>query len=85
MKEELDREHRAARFVMPIYQWSEPDSSTPERALETSVLLWRGAIGIDLLENTTTVVRSTTATEFPTMAAKEIERKFSISDLTSGR
>ncbi len=81
----VDRQDRAWRFFMPYYQWAAPDDGTPERALETSVLRWRGAIGVDLIENTTSIARATVPTEIPTMTDKQIERKFSISNLTGGR
>lgn len=81
----VDREDRLARILFPLYHFPAPDTSTPERALETSVLRWNGALGIDLLGDTTTVTRVTVPTRIPTMTAQAIERKFAVSNLTSGR
>ena len=80
----VDRQDRAWRFFMPYYQWAATDSSTPERAWETSVLRWRGAIGVDLIEHSTSIARATVPTEIPTMGDKQIERKFSVSNLSGG-
>lgn len=81
----VDREDRLARIVVPLYHFPEPDTSTPELALETSVLRWSGALGIDLLANTSTATRVVTPTRIPTMTASAIKRKFAVSNLTSGR
>lgn len=81
----VDREDRLARILIPLYHFPEPDTSTPELALETSVLRWSGALGIDLLANSSTVTRVIAPTRIPTMTAKAIERKFAVSNLTGGR
>jgi len=81
----LNREGKLWRLVMPHYQLPVADTSTPERALETSAPYWRGSIGVDFLANSTTLARGTSLTEFPTMTAKEIERRFALSTLTEGR
>ncbi|MGD9603772.1 MAG: DUF1329 domain-containing protein [Gammaproteobacteria bacterium] len=81
----LNRDGKLWRMVMPHYQIPEPDTSTAERALETSVPGWRGSIGLDFLANTTTLARATSPTEFPTMTEKQIDRRFALSTLTEGR
>lgn len=81
----FDREGKLWRYVMPHYQRPQQDTSTPERALETSTSRWRGSIGIDFPLNSTTLARATSETEFPTMTEREIERRFSLSSLTEGR
>jgi hypothetical protein len=81
----FDREGRLWRIILPFYQRQQPDASTPERALETSMGVWRGSSALDLKAGTATVVRCKTPTEFPTMTKREIERIFSLSRLTEGR
>ncbi len=81
----FNRQGQLWRYVMPHYQRPVPDASTPERALETSVAGWRGSVGVDFLLNTTTIARTTSPTEFPTMTEKQIERRFALSTLTEGR
>lgn len=81
----VDRQDRGWRYFMPFYQWAEADTSTPQRTWETSVLRWRGALGVDLIENSTSIARASVPTEIPTMTDKQIERKFSISNLSGGR
>ena len=56
-----------------------------DRALETSVPSWRTQVNIDRTAGTTTVVRSLTLTEHPTMSKAAIKRIFSVSSLTSGQ
>lgn len=56
-----------------------------KRALETSVPSWRGAVNVDRIVGTTTLVRALTPTEHPTMSKSAIKRIFSVSSLTSGR
>jgi len=56
-----------------------------DRALETSVPSWRGQVNVDRITGTTTVVRSLTPTEHPTMSKSAIKRIFSVSSLTSGQ
>ena len=81
----IDRKDQLWRVFMPFYQWPAVDSSTPARALETSVLRWRGSVGLDVLDNSTSLARASSPTEVPTMTDKQIERKFSISNLGGGR
>lgn len=81
----VDRDDRLARILFPVYHFPEADTSTPELALETSVLRWSGALGIDLLANSSTVTRVVVPTRIPTMTARAIERKFAVSNLTGGR
>ena len=59
--------------------------SAPALSNETSVLRWRGAIGLDVLDSSTSLAIATTPTAIPTMTDKHIERKFSISNLSGGR
>ncbi len=81
----FNREGKLWRMVMTHYQIPTMDTSTVERSLETSVPIWRGSIGVDFLVNTTTLARATSDTIFPTMAEREIERRFNLSTLTEGR
>lgn len=81
----LDRKNTLWRVLVTHYQRPTPDLSTPERALETSVSGWRGSIAYDVQAQTTTIARATSATEFPTMTEREINRTFSLSRLTEGR
>lgn len=81
----LDRKNALWRVLVTHYQRPTPDNSTPERALETSVSGWRGSIAFDVSNQTTTIARATSATEFPTMSEREINRTFSLSRLTEGR
>ena len=81
----FDRNNRLWRVIVTHYQRPVPDNSTPERTLETSVGGWRGSIAYDLGTNSTTIARSTTPTEWPTMSEKEIKRTFSVSRLNEGR
>ena len=81
----IDRKNALWRVLVTHYQRPVPDNSTPERALETSVMGWRGSIAYDVLAQTTTIARATSATEFPTMSEREINRTFSLSRLTEGR
>jgi hypothetical protein len=81
----VNRKDELWRVFMPAYQAAVADNSTPARAMETSVLRWRGAIGLDVLDSSTSLAIATTATDIPTMTDKQIERKFSISNLSGGR
>ena len=54
-------------------------------ATDTSVLRWRGAIGLDVLDRSTSLAIATTPTAIATMTDKQIERKFSISNFSGGR
>ena len=81
----IDRGNKLWRVIMPHYQRPVPDASTPERDMETSTSRWRGSVAVDLKSNTTTLARATSATEFPTMTEREIERTFALSRLTEGR
>ena len=81
----IDRKDQLWRVLMTHYQRPIPDASTPARALETSLGGWRGSVSLDLGNNSTTIARATTPSEFPTMTDREIERTFSLSRLTEGR
>ena len=81
----FNREGKLWRYIQPHYQRPVSDTSTPERAMETSVGHWRCSIAIDFLLNSTTLARASSPTETPTMTDKEIKRRFSISTLTEGR
>jgi hypothetical protein len=81
----FNREGKLWRYIQPHYQRPVSDTSTPERAMETSVGHWRGSIAIDFVLNSTTLARATSPTETPTMTDKEIKRRFSLSTLTEGR
>lgn len=81
----FNREGKLWRYIMPHYQRPAADTSSPERALETSVSQWRGSVAVDFLLNSTTLARATSETENPTMTDKEIKRRFSLSTLTEGR
>lgn len=81
----LDRNNKLWRVIVTHYQRPAPDTRTPERALETSVAGWRGSIAYDLSNSSTTLARATSATEFPTMSEREINRTFALSRLTEGR
>ncbi|HMM77472.1 MAG TPA: DUF1329 domain-containing protein [Gammaproteobacteria bacterium] len=81
----IDRAGKLWRVIMPHYQMPVRDESTPERSMETSTPRWRGSFALDLKSNTTTLARATSATEFPTMSEREIERTFALSRLTEGR
>jgi hypothetical protein len=81
----FNREGKLWRYIMPHYQRPVPDTSSPERALETSVSRWRGSVAVDFLLDSTTLARATTETENPTMTDKKIKRRFSLSTLTEGR
>lgn len=81
----IDRNGKLWRVIMPHYQIPVPDTSSAEKALETSTPRWRGSVAVDLKTNTTTIARATSETEFPTMTEREIERTFALSRLTEGR
>lgn len=81
----IDRENNLWRIIMPHYQLAPADASSPEKSMESSPPRWRGSVAVDLKNNTTTIARATSATEFPTMTEREIERTFALSRLTEGR
>lgn len=81
----INRKDELWRVFMPAYQKAAADNSTPALSNETSVLRWRGAIGLDVLDSSTSLAIATTPTAIPTMTDKQIERKFSISNLSGGR
>lgn len=81
----IDRNNKLWRVIMPHYQIPVADTSSAEKALETSTPRWRGSVAVDLKTNTTTIARATSETEFPTMTEREIERTFALSRLTEGR
>lgn len=81
----INRKDELWRVFMPAYQKAAADNSTPALTNETSVLRWRGAIGLDVLDGSTSLAIATTPTAIPTMTDKQIERKFSISNLSGGR
>lgn len=81
----IDRKDQLWRVLMTHYQRPIPDASTAARALETSLGAWRGSVALDLGNQTTTIARATSVSEYPTMTDREIERTFSLSRLTEGR
>lgn len=81
----INRKDELWRVFMPAYQKAAADNSTPALTNETSVLRWRGAIGLDVLDSSTSLAIATSKTDIPTMTDKQIERKFSISNLSGGR
>lgn len=71
------------KTFQPTYRGPRPVEGV-EASFETSIQSWRAQLYIDRLENTSTVVRSLTATVHPTMSTAAIKRIFSVSSLTSG-
>lgn len=80
----FNREGQLWRIVSPLYWLPEPDASG-SAAIETSVQRWAATVAIDRLADTATISRATEPTEMPTMSVAQIKRRFSVSNLTSGR
>ena len=68
-----------------LFYWLPEPGYSGSTAIETSVQRLAATTMIDRLSETTTVSRAIKPTEMPSVSVAEIKRRFSVSNLTSGR
>ena len=71
--------------IFNINYWLPDTAKGSEPGLGDSVPHWAATVAIDALADTATVSRAIVPTELPKMKASQIRRRFSVSNLTSGR
>lgn len=80
----FNRDNQLWKIMDPLYQGALPEDA-PGASIENSVSSWRGQNNIDLIADTTTVVRARSETTHPSMTTAQIKRAFDVSSLTSGQ
>ncbi|MEM7293702.1 MAG: DUF1329 domain-containing protein, partial [Pseudomonadota bacterium] len=80
----FDHDGKLWKTMIPIFR-GPTENHSADYTIETSVASWRGQFNVDRQSNTSTVVQAITNTTHPTMTKAKIKRKFSVSNLSSGR